>query len=111
MKRLLLLCLLGGLGVACGSSGGNDPVSACNAYCEHILSCEGQSGLASACGSECSGSTLQNQLSSQGVTCSNWTAIFNCFASLSCSDLGLGDGGTNAAAETSCANQGGCTFQ
>jgi hypothetical protein len=71
------------------TGGGGDLVSACNGYCDKILSCDG--APTNGCGAACSD---PNNYAPSGMNgCSNLTGLFNCLAGLPCSDF-TGSGGT-----------------
>jgi hypothetical protein len=65
-----------------GGTGSSDPVVACGSYCAHVLSCL---GLGSGdCATSCA--TYESEYTGSG-TCSDFAALFNCLATVSCGDL------------------------
>ncbi len=73
--------------VAC-NSGGNDPVSACNGYCNHVMGCDGLSGsqAATACSNACADAGAASVPCGDGGAA--LTKLYNCLEGLPCGDFG-----------------------
>ncbi len=69
-------------GATTGGTGSSDPVVACGSFCAHVLSCLGQGS--GTCANTCV--DYQSQYTGSG-TCGDFAALFNCLATVSCSDL------------------------
>jgi len=98
MKPLLAVVLFATLA---GCSSGGADATACTSFCTHSQNCSGASPAG--CGDSCSNPAAYNP--SAGI-CSNYAALFNCLAAVSCDELL--DAGTPDGSVVACSIQGDC---